>query len=108
MRGDAADFSSMLMQTRDKYDNVRCLTGANDTLKVGVEYKDQIICSRDNATHNTIEQSGNTSCDASKAETEVWWKWQKYCVGGRATGGPGEGDRGYGKRFNGCYEVIFR
>jgi hypothetical protein len=66
----------MTLQTRDRYDNVRCNDKANDTLTIGVSREDHgDYCLRSNASSESVpgtDAKGNTRCDNL---ITVKWYW---------------------------------
>ena len=81
----------MLLQARDRFENVRGQSVANDTFIIGVE---RVTTDKDNVTIcdgstgcksftwcKDDHSEGRTTCESQwdHQETEVFWKWQPKC-----------------------------
>jgi hypothetical protein len=100
----------MYLQTRDRYDNVRCLDLANDTLAIGVKRRDEFVCDPKLAYSTAVPSTsgrGHTPCDSG---SNITWRW----TNGTACN-PRWGVHGILAQYpsssssqGGCYEIEFR
>jgi hypothetical protein len=99
---------TMHLQTRDRYDNVRCLDLANDTLTIGVTRLGKIECDPEHANSSSAPSTsggGNTPCVIGST---VKWHWTngatctpRWDVHGKVETYPPSSQ-------GGCYEIEFR
>jgi hypothetical protein len=93
----------MHLQTRDRYDNVRCLDLANDTLIIGVTRLGKMECNPANSS--SAADGGNTPCVHGST---VRWHWTNSAACTLRWDVQGKLEKNPPSSKGGCYEIEFR
>jgi hypothetical protein len=111
-------YVAMSLQTRDRYDNVRCLQQANDTLTITVKMKHTndddilhgtVVCNPINnvTSHETGKKwYGKTICDENNGNSTVNWMWTNHSEECQPKWGPTQRSTDV-ENHGGCFRIEF-